>query len=124
MESATQEGLPEEVTAEWWVKVAEERVMKCLGKGRQHSECKGSEGTCLLCSRNSKEAGMHREWGWEEQLRGTLRLRKGEKTRLAWLRGVSDKTWRGKLAFPVCPAKYGHFHSRQSSATAKPDTVS
>lgn len=44
---------------------------------------------------------MHREGGWEEQLRGTLRLRKGEKTSLAWLRGVSDKTWRGKLAFPA-----------------------
>lgn len=55
------------------------------GKGlssREHSECKGSEGTCLVGSKSSEETGVleHGEWGWEGQAVGKLRLREGEKT--------------------------------------------
>lgn len=71
--------------------------------GRGHGECRGSERTYLVCSANSKEAGVleHSERLWEGQAMGKLRFREGKKTSPGWLRGISDKMWRGKLAFPA-----------------------
>lgn len=96
MENVIQEGISEEMTSEWRLKV-EWEPQRCPGKGPSR-----------------QEGG---------QVRGKLRLREGEKTSPGSCRTISDMTRRGEPLY-CAAAKCKTPSLGQSPAIAKPYGVS